>query len=78
MTDEEICKRILNWQARTPFWKCWLYWNLLGMDYCPCCDRPTRWRFDGRNPIHPEGPPLVCRRCNHPFLEDAHDLRRGA
>lgn len=53
-----------------------LRWFFLQKDYCPICDNLTRWKFDGTNPIHPDGPPLffelTCKSCGteHIFLSD--------
>ena len=67
MDDELIRLRILAWQRRVPAWKRWLLWRLLGRDFCPRCQRETRWRFWCWSPIHPDGLPLFtewhCRAC---------------
>jgi Zn ribbon nucleic-acid-binding protein len=45
----------------------WVLWRFFGKDFCPNCQRVTRWKW-WRNPeIQPNDPPLfaqwVCLKC---------------
>lgn len=49
--------------------RCWLdrlvrrlRWYFLSQDFCPRCERYTRWGTELDNPIHPDGPPLFMRQ----------------